>query len=119
MKWARLFESGALLCVILAALASGLAAAYGRELEGRRRPDWHWWWRRLLLLPLLAITATAATDEFGLTTSTAAFTAAMLSLGGYDVLRLIEKRWNRKLEALAREAEHKVDGGADELLPRD
>jgi hypothetical protein len=97
MKWLRWLEAGIPFFVILGALASGLAASYGRELEASRHPDRNWWIRRLLIMPLLAIAATTATDLFDLSTSTAAFTAAMLSLGGYDVLRLIEAKWRHRL----------------------
>lgn len=84
--------------VIAAALAAGLAASFGRELEAKRRPERSWWLRRFLILPVLAITASAATDLFGLQPSVAAFAAAMLSLGGYDVLCLIESKWLRRLK---------------------
>ena len=83
--------------VIAGALAAGLAASYGRELEAGRRHDLHWWLRRLLIMPMLAIVATAATELFGLPASMAAFAAAMLSLGGYDALCMIERRWTRRL----------------------
>jgi len=101
----RWIESGALYLVILMALVAGLVASYGRELEAQRQPDRRWWIRRLLIMPLLAITATAATEAFGLSNTVAAFSAAMLSLGGYDALRLIEHRWKQKLqtEALAKQ----------------
>jgi hypothetical protein len=62
------------------ALAAGLAAAY---------------------MPLLAIMATAATDAFQMAPSIAAFTTAMLSLGGYDIICLIERRWKNRLRAAA------------------
>jgi hypothetical protein len=100
MRWWRWLADGALYLTIGAALAAGLAASYGRELEAQRRPDRGWWIRRLLILPVLAIAASAATDMFSLQPSLAAFTAAMLSLGGYDVLRLIEARWRHKLDRL-------------------
>ncbi|MEO7177468.1 MAG: hypothetical protein ABIW83_01355 [Allosphingosinicella sp.] len=83
--------------VIAAALAAGIAASYGRELEANRRPDGQWWIRRLLITPLQVIAATAATELFGLSKSGAAFTAAMLSIGGYDVIKLIESRWLRRV----------------------
>lgn len=98
MKVFRWLEGSALYFVIGLALAAGLAASYGRELEEERRPDLRWWLRRLLILPLLAITATAATEVFDLSTSVAAFSAAMLSLGGYDALRTIEARWKRRVD---------------------
>jgi hypothetical protein len=91
----------ALYLVIGAALIAGLAASYGRELEARRKPDGTWWARRLLIMPILAIAAAAATDMLHLSASMAAFTTAMLSLGGYDVLSVIERRWLRRLEAAA------------------
>lgn len=84
---------GAIYLAIPIALLAGLAASYGRELEARRRPGRGWWARRLLVLPLLAIAAAAATELFGLSPTVAAFSAAMLSLGGYDVLRAIEAKW--------------------------
>ena len=99
MNFWRWIESGAIYLVILMALAAGLAASYGRELEAHRQPDRRWWVRRLLIMPLLAIAATAATDAFGLSRSFAAFTAAMLSLGGYDAIRFLEKKWRVKIGA--------------------
>jgi hypothetical protein len=83
--------------VIGAALAAGIAASYGRELEAGRQPNGQWWIRRLLITPLLVIAATAATELFGLSRSGTAFTAAMLSIGGYDVVKLIEARWLRRI----------------------
>jgi hypothetical protein len=88
---------GATYLVIAAALAAGVAASYGRELEAGRYPNGQWWIRRLLITPLLVIAATAATELFGLSKSGAAFTAAMLSIGGYDVIKLIEARWLRRI----------------------
>jgi hypothetical protein len=101
MKAVRWLEHGAIYLVILGALVAGLAASYGREREANRLPGRQWWLNRLLILPLLAIAATAATDAFSLSKSMAAFTAAMLSLGGYDALRLIESRWRSRIEARA------------------
>ncbi|HEX8126012.1 MAG TPA: hypothetical protein VF548_10565 [Allosphingosinicella sp.] len=83
--------------VIGAALSAGIAASFGRELEAGRRPDRQWWLRRLLITPVLVIAATAATELFGLSKSGTAFTAAMLSIGGYDVIKLIEARWLRRV----------------------
>lgn len=100
MSWWHWLEYSAIYLVIVGALVAGLAASYGRELEAGRRPDRGWWCRRLLILPILAISATTATDLFHLSASVAAFTSAMLSLGGYDVLRLVEARWRHRLEAL-------------------
>lgn len=90
-------EDGATCLVIAAALAAGTAASYGRELEADRHPGRQWWIRRLLITPLLIIAATAATELFGLTRTGSAFTAAMLSIGGYDVIKLIEARWLRRV----------------------
>ena len=97
MSWMEFPESATSYLVIAAALAAGIAASYGRELEARRHPDGGWWIRRLLITPLLVIAATAATELFGLSKSGSAFTAAMLSIGGYDVLKLIEARWLRRV----------------------
>jgi hypothetical protein len=97
MSWMDFLADGATYLVIAAALAAGIAASYGRELEAKRRPDRDWWIRRLLITPLLVIAATAATELFGLSKSGAAFTAAMLSIGGYDVIKLIESRWLRRV----------------------
>jgi len=97
MNWMDFLAEGATYLVIAAALAAGIAASYGRELEAGRRPDGQWWIRRLLITPLLVIAATAATELFGLSKSGAAFTAAMLSIGGYDVIKLIEARWLRRV----------------------
>jgi hypothetical protein len=97
MTWTRLLAEGTSYAVIGAALAAGIAASYGRELESSRRPNREWWIRRLLITPLLVIAATGATELFGLTKTGAAFTAAMLSIGGYDVIKLIEARWLRRV----------------------
>lgn len=97
MIWMELGADGATYIVIAAALAAGTAASYGRELEAGRRPNGEWWVRRLLITPLLVIAATAATELFGLSKSGSAFTAAMLSIGGYDVIKLIEARWLRRV----------------------
>lgn len=116
MKWWRALESGALYLAITAALAAGLAASYGRELEAQRRPDGHWWLRRLLIIPLLAIAATAATDAFDLSTSLSAFTAAMLSLGGYDAIRFMEAKWRTRFD-VATPYSDAIGGPSDELRP--
>jgi hypothetical protein len=103
MNGLEFLAAGATYLVIAAALAAGIAASYGRELEADRHPDSQWWVRRLLITPLLVIAATAATDLFGLSKSGAAFTAAMLSIGGYDVIKLIEARWLRKMDLVDEE----------------
>lgn len=103
MKWLPVLEEYALYPIIIVALGAGLAAAYGRELEQGRTPDRPWWLRRLLIMPVLAITAAAATQGLGLSHTLGAFTAAMLSLGGYDLLRLIEARWRSRMLAEANE----------------
>ena len=110
-------EAAAIYVVIAGALAAGLVASYGRELEANRRPNLQWWLRRLLIMPVLAIIATAATEMFSLPASLAAFSAAMLSLGGYDALCLIERKWSRRLEALD-QAKRRLSGRSDELQPR-
>ncbi|MGZ8352112.1 MAG: hypothetical protein ACXWUJ_03290 [Allosphingosinicella sp.] len=106
MNWMDFLAAGMTYLVIAAALAAGIAASYGRELEADRRPDGQWWIRRLLITPLLVIAATAATELFGLSKSGAAFTAAMLSIGGYDVLRLVEARWLRRVGLIDGEPSH-------------
>ncbi|MGA9580977.1 MAG: hypothetical protein WBR13_03280 [Allosphingosinicella sp.] len=108
MRWMEFVADGATYLVIAAALAAGTAASYGRELEARRRPDGQWWIRRLLITPLLVIAATAATELFGLSKSGAAFTAAMLSIGGYDVIKLIEARWLRRVGLIEGESRPSV-----------
>ncbi len=115
MKVLRWLEEGASYFIIAVALSAGLAASYGRELEAQRQPDRSWWIRRFLIMPILAITATAATDVFDFQPSVAAFSAAMLSLGGYDVMRLIEARWRSRIEAMASSTD---DGGSGELHTR-
>jgi thiamine monophosphate synthase len=102
---------------ILGALGAGIAASYGRELEAHRRPDRHWWVRRLLIVPLLAIASTAATELFGLSKSGAAFMAAMLALGGYDAIRLIEAKWRHRIGHAATTS--LSAGESDELFSRD
>ncbi len=110
MRW-RWIEGGIVYLAIILALGAGLAASYGRELEARRFPDRQWWLRRLLLMPLLAIACTAATEAFRLAPSLAAFTAAMLALGGYDALRLIETRWQARVGASSDGEPPVGDGG--------
>jgi len=97
VKWLRSLEALTVYVVISGALVAGLAAYYGRELEAGRVPDRRWWLRRILIMPILAIAATTATETFRLPTSLAAFCAAMLSLGGYDILNLIELRWKQRI----------------------
>ncbi|WP_129794010.1 hypothetical protein [Sphingosinicella sp. CPCC 101087] len=99
MTWLAGFEEVAIYVVIGVALLAGLAASYGRELEAGRRVERGWWIRRLLILPLLAIAAMAGTDMLDLSSSATAFGAAMLSLGGYDALRVLEARWKLKTSA--------------------
>ena len=112
MKWPKIADEAGTALIIVLALGAGMAASYGRELEAGRKPDRHWWIRRLLIIPLLAIAATEATHLFGLTKSGAAFTAAMLSLGGYDALRWIEAKWRRaaRLPAQMPDDEEAPDG---------
>lgn len=107
LQW---LESHGPYVLMLAALSAGIAAAFGRELEAGRRPNRGWWVRRLLILPVLAIAATAAADLFDLQPSVAAFTAAMLSLGGYDVLCMIESRWKSRLQVACGPAQTKDKG---------
>lgn len=99
--WADALATAGLIGV---ALGAGIAAAYGREIQAGRSPGRPWWAARILLLPLLAIGATAASEMLGLSRSTTAVTAAMLSLGGYDCLRMIEVHWQRRLAALTKVA---------------
>lgn len=118
MTGLRWLGDGALYLAIAGALAAGLAASYGRELEANRRPDRSWWVRRLLIMPLLAITATAATVAFELAPSIAAFTAAMLSLGGYDALCRLEAKWRRRVgiaEVIAQPSSEAAGPRANEL----
>ena len=82
---------------VAVSLLAGLAAAFGRELQGGRIPTLRWWCARLLLLPILAIGVLAAAELFELSGTKTALTAAMLALGGYDALRLLERQWRRQL----------------------
>ncbi|HEX8643731.1 MAG TPA: hypothetical protein VF702_07430 [Allosphingosinicella sp.] len=91
------FSGFAIYAVIVLALGAGIVAAFGRERHAKRRPDRQWWVNRLLVTPLLAIAATAAAETFDLSSSMAAFTAAMLSLGGYDILCLLERKWRSRV----------------------
>jgi hypothetical protein len=118
VRWGRWVEDGAIYLAVGLALAAGLAASYGRELEASRSPDRKWWARRLLIMPLLAITATAAADFLRLGASVTAFTAAMLSLGGYDALCVLEKKWQRALAGAAA-TRGANERGPDGPLPRD
>jgi hypothetical protein len=111
MKWWNWLTAGAIYIVIAVSLLAGLAAAYGRELEAKRKPDRAWWVRRLLIFPVLAIIASAATDLFKLSPTIAAFSTAMLSIGGYDVICLIERRWLRRVEAMALKAAEALSTG--------
>ena len=103
----------ATICTVAIALGAGLAAAYGRELQAGRSPQRSWWIARILLLPLLAIGAAAASEAFNLSRIVTAFTAAMLSLGGYDCLRLIEARWRARLAELAEASGQSADTPSD------
>ncbi len=112
MKWTRWAESLSIYVIMVAALGAGLAAAFGRELEAGRSPTRLWWIRRLLILPLLAIATAAASDTFGFNRTLSAFTAAMMALGGYDVLGVIEARWRKRLPVEAEAATDEADGPA-------
>lgn len=114
MRWPPAMEDAPTYLVIVTALGAGMAASYGRELEAHRRPDRHWWIRRLLIIPLLAIASTAATELFGFSKSSAAFMAAMLALGGYDAIKLIEAKWRHRLGP-ASAARPPDSGGSDEF----
>ncbi len=83
--------------IVLVALSAGLAAAYGRRLQSGRAASLRWWTARLLLMPVLAITAFAAKSLLALSPSMTALTAAMLALGGYDCLRLVEQQWRARV----------------------
>lgn len=86
--------------VVVVALGAGLAAAYGREIQAGRNPARSWWIARLLLLPILAIGAGAASEAFSMSRNATAFTAAMLSMGGYDCLRFLEAYWRTRVGGL-------------------
>lgn len=116
------FDRAVEYAIIVVALGAGLAASYGREREAERKPDRHWWLNRVLILPVLAITSSAATEAFSLSKSMAAFTAAMLALGGYDALCLIEAKWRARAKAqmapqLARESQDVVAGPDTDARP--
>jgi hypothetical protein len=85
------------LLLIVAALTAGVSAAYGRELQAGRNPSFRWWASRLLLFPMLVIGSAATRDLMALPPSMTALTAAMLALGGYDGLRLLEDRWRARI----------------------
>ena len=82
--------------VIAAALVAGLAAAYGRELQLEKRPGLRWWASRVLLMPFLVIGSIAISQALLLSQSMTALCAAMLALGGYDGLRLLEQQWRAR-----------------------
>jgi cell division septum initiation protein DivIVA len=95
---AHLFASYGQYVIIAVALTAGLAASYGREREAQQTPGRGWWLNRLLILPLLAIATSAAAEAFKLTEAMSALAAAMLSLGGYDAVRVIEKKWRKRAD---------------------
>jgi hypothetical protein len=88
------------LLLILAALTTGVAAAYGRELQAGRNPKLRWWASRLLLFPTLVIGSAAIRDLFALPPSMTMLTAAMLALGGYDGLRWLENHWRAQVTGI-------------------
>lgn len=83
--------------LIAGSLMAGLLAAYGRLLRAGKRPMPRWWPAHLLLLPMLIIGSIAARDLLSLSPSLTALTAGMLSLGGYDLLRVMEAQWRRRM----------------------
>jgi hypothetical protein len=87
------FLKDKILYVVLAlGLSSGLIGAYGRERHEQRNPNANWWISRLCIIPFLAIVASAAVEQFHLTNQQAAFLAAVLSLMGYEAVRIIIER---------------------------
>ena len=101
------------LAVISASLMAGLAAAYGRELQARRQVDRSWWIARALLLPMLAICALSASAILQLSQTMTASASAMLALGGYDGLRLIEARWQARVLGEQRSTNTGSEGQSD------
>jgi hypothetical protein len=77
-----------------------LIAAYGRERHEGRLPSSSWWVTRLCVMPFLAIVVVFAADQFSLTRQQYALLAALLSLSGYEAVRIIIDRAQRRGTAL-------------------
>ena len=83
--------------LLLGALLTGFAAAYGRKLHRGKSPGVRWWLARVLLMPFLAIGTLASQELLALSPHVTALTAAMLGLGGHDCVRLLEHEWRRRV----------------------
>lgn len=103
--------------VVSLGLSAGLIGAFGRERHEGRKPDGNWWLSRLCIIPFLAITATTAVDQFRLSNQQAAFLAAVLSLMGYEAVRIILERMKLKGEAAISAGGEVVGGPAEAARP--
>lgn len=70
----------------------GLAAAWGREQHEEKSATRKWLVNRLLLMPFLALSAAALSEQFGWSRIVTAFAAGLLSLLGYEALRVLTTR---------------------------
>lgn len=114
---AEFLKDKILYVVISLGLSAGLIGAFGRERHEGRKPDSNWWISRLCIIPFLAITSTSAVDQFRLTNQQAAFLAAVLSLMGYEAVRMILERMKLKGDAALSAATDVVGGPAEAARP--
>jgi len=97
--------------VLAFSLSAGIVGAYGRERHEGRAPDADWWKNRFYIMPFLAITASYLTDQFALSNQQMAMAASLLSLLGYEALRMILERARKKADIAADTANEVLGGG--------
>lgn len=83
-------------------LAAGMVGAYGRERHEGRAPGISWWQNRAMILPFLAIVSVWVQEQFSLTMSQLAMAAALLSLLGYEAVRIISENAKKRGEQAAK-----------------
>lgn len=83
-------------------LAAGMVGAYGRERHEGRAPGISWWQNRAMILPFLAIVSVWVQEQFSLTSSQLAMAAALLSLLGYEAVRMISEHAKKRGEQAAK-----------------
>lgn len=103
--------------LLVFSLSAGIVGAYGRERHEGRAPDAQWWKNRLYIMPFLAITSSFLTDQFKLSNQQTAMAASLLSLLGYEAVRMISER-AKKRGAQAGAAFDAVMGSDTAAAPR-
>jgi hypothetical protein len=106
-----------LYAVIALGLSAGLIGAYGRERHEGREPNLDWWISRLCIIPFLGIVSSFAVDQFGLSNQQATFLSSVLSIMGYEAVRLILEHSREKGEAASRAIGGIVGGGKAKVRP--